>query len=135
MMKSTETFIADSSTLTRMKDCPLDHRVIRAWKHLAETMGSEFGDSTPNHHHHHHPDVAPAPPELGHPESAWTEKKTIWKRVPTSRDACRNDRVWVEFSRTFGLPVDPDEDDFDESFLLFCEGCGEVHEPMSDHEI
>ncbi|KAK0627641.1 hypothetical protein B0T14DRAFT_140285 [Immersiella caudata] len=140
IMKSPDTFISDYSHLTRMKDCPLDFRVVRAWKPLADEIERQFGDSDHEHdrgrgHGHHHPDVAPAPPDVGHPESIWMEKKTIWRRVPKSRDAARHDRSWIEFSRTFGLPVDPDEDDFDESFLLFCEGCGEVHEPMSDHDI
>lgn len=133
-MKCTDTFISDGSALTRMPDRPMEHRVVRAWKPLAEEiMQSGLGESPHEHGHHHHPDVAPAPLETDHPESMFTAKKTIWRRVPTSRDA--NTRNWVEFSRTFGLPVDPDEEDIDESFMLFCEGCGEVHEPMSDHEV
>ncbi|KAK4442975.1 hypothetical protein QBC34DRAFT_417875 [Podospora aff. communis PSN243] len=138
IMKSTDTFISDYSTLTRMTDRPLDFRVVRAWKPLADEIERQFGDSDHDHdhgHQHHHPDVSPAPPAVGHPESIFTEKKTIWRRVPKSRDAARHERTWIEFSRTFGLPVDPEDEDFDESFLLFCEGCGEVHEPMSDHDI
>ena len=142
LLKSTDTFFGDHNALTRTRDCPLDQRVVRAWKPLADEIEREFADDHHGHQHdhhghtHHHPDVASAPLDIGHPESVWTEKKTLWRRVPKSRDAPRDaERTWVEFSRTFGLPVSPDEEDFDESFLLFCEGCGEIHEPMSDHEI
>ncbi|KAK0643234.1 hypothetical protein B0T16DRAFT_391791 [Cercophora newfieldiana] len=123
LMKAFDSFMSDSTVLTRVRDCPFDARVVRSWKPL-------------DHDHiHHHPDISPAPVDVGHPESIYKEKKTIWRRVPKSRDASRDDRTWVEFSRTLGTPVEPDKPDVDESSLLFCDECGEVHEPMLDHHI
>lgn len=68
-----------------------------------------------------------APEEIGHPESAWKKRKTIWKRVPISRDS--EEREWEEFDRYTGenvrdLPEDSDED--------VCPNCGIIHGLDSD---
>lgn len=62
------------------------------------------------------------PEETGHPESTWKKRKTLWKRVPVSRDA--EERNWVEFDRFTGedvleLLAESDED--------VCPNCGVIH--------
>lgn len=67
------------------------------------------------------------PEETGHPVSAWKKRKTIWKRVPISRDA--EEREWVEFDRFTGENVKDLTDDSDEDV---CPNCGIIHGLDSD---
>lgn len=69
------------------------------------------------------------PEETGHPESHWKKRKTIWKRVPISRDG--EERKWVEFDRYTGNPTDELEDDSDEDV---CPNCGIIHGDLGSGE-
>jgi hypothetical protein len=124
---------------------PCTHRTVRAWKPLhknhhlhshtdedSEMTDSDLLDEIMDHHHSHGPSMPPAPAETGHPKSTPRRKdKTIWRRVPVSRDS--DTRKWVEFCRISGLPVenikrmvhgeefeDMDDDDY-------CACCGSLH--------
>ena len=143
VLKSTDTYIGDNAGLLRTPDCTIDARVVRAWKAVAKDLEEELEllheadgfDDFPSHHrvlHHNAANVPAVPQEPGHPESTWARKKTIWKRVPSTRDSQKRD--WVEFSRTWGTRVSPDDEDVDDSDVLICDGCGEVHEPLSDYD-
>lgn len=83
-------------------------------------------------HHAHLPDLPSVPEEVGHPISTWKKKKTVWKRVPESRDS--QVRKWVEFDRNSGYPIedvlDFYEDDSDDEDTFLCPKCGEVHSPF-----
>lgn len=68
-----------------------------------------------------------APEETGHPKSAWKKRKTLWKRVPISRDA--EERKWMEFDRHTGEDINELWEDSDEDV---CPNCGIVHDQESD---
>lgn len=86
------------------------NRVIRSWKHLEKR--SQRRDAFP-----------PVPEEVGHPESTWKKRKTLWKRVPVCRDS--EEREWVEFDRNTGDAVREIYGTEDEDV---CPNCGVVHD-------
>ncbi|KAK5660559.1 hypothetical protein OQA88_13110 [Cercophora sp. LCS_1] len=143
VIKASTTFIQQNGTLTVKKEAPLQTRVIRAWRAIAQEIldlsDDDDGHGLGLHHgpHGHHGfafEIPPAPEQIGHPESRWKKRRTVWKRVPISRDS--KERKWVEFSQTWGTQMGPynaDLDD-DDSVDLICEECGEVHDPMIDHD-
>jgi hypothetical protein len=117
-------------------------KVVRAWKALAEEYARTKTTTSPTPHpprghRHDHADpctMPPAPKEEGHPESLWKERRTIFKRVPIMQDG--DERVWMEFDRLSGLPIDndeydPDEDEYDVEDLI-CLHCGVMHSPFGD---
>lgn len=89
-------------------------RVVRSWRKLDKRISKERREAIPA-----------VPEETGHPESTWKKRKTLWKRVPVSRDS--EEREWVEFDRNTGeltaeLYYDSDEE--------VCPNCGVVHGMM-----
>ncbi|KAK3306780.1 uncharacterized protein B0T15DRAFT_152532 [Chaetomium strumarium] len=117
-------------------------RVIRAWKFLADeharTKDKPASPQRPRGHRDGHAGsyrMPPAPAEEGHPVSQWKRRRTIWKRVPMSQES--GERIWNEFDRLTGLPIDndnydSDEDEYDISEFI-CPGCGIMHGPPGDH--
>lgn len=116
-------------------------KVVRAWKVLADEYARTKATPTPPQpsraHRHDHAGLytmPPAPKEEGHPESPWKERRTLFKRVPVRQDS--DVRVWVEFDRLSGQPIDddeydPDEDEYDVEDLI-CLHCGVMHSPFGD---
>lgn len=118
-------------------------RVVRAWKPLhkehmhlhgdndSEMTDSDLLDEIMDDHHSHGPSMPAAPSEPGHPKSLPRRKdKTIWRRVPVSRDS--ETRKWVEFCRTSGYPVESlrrilDDDEDIEDDEDYCACCGALH--------
>ncbi|KAK4188769.1 hypothetical protein QBC35DRAFT_185539 [Podospora australis] len=166
LLKADSTYVL-TNTLRRKspnKSLEWQPRVVRAWKALAEEYlrqkaekKDEANDGANNnsanssfalglhvmaHHHHggHHSGLTPIPPvpvEEGAPKSQWKERRTLWKRVPVSRDARDEDRRWVEFDRTTGQPIDPDEYDDEDADTydmddLVCHHCGVMHSPYEE---
>lgn len=86
-------------------------RVVRSWRKLDKRIPKDRRDALPA-----------VPEELGHPESAWKKRKTLWKRVPKNRDA--EEREWIEFDRNTGESVTDLYYDNDEEV---CPNCGVVH--------
>ncbi|KAM7200815.1 hypothetical protein V8F33_003746 [Rhypophila sp. PSN 637] len=143
LLKCKAAFIAKTNHLSARADCAPTAQVVRSWKPLAKEWGEYFPDDFDedewdfhdyHDHHHHHPIgdlpvMPPAPEEEGHPESAWLERRTIWKRVPESRDSA--ERKWVEFGRVMGTPVGPYSEarDVDDEGELVCPTCGIMHDP------
>lgn len=85
-------------------------RVVRSWRKLDKRMAERY-------------EVIPAvPEETGHPQSTWKKRKTVWKRVPISRDL--EERKWIEFDRYTGECVD-DELYWDSDEV--CPNCGVIH--------
>jgi len=117
-------------------------KVVRAWKVLAEEYmrAKKKSGSTPAsvrlHRHGHgvHVQMPPAPKEEGHPKSIWRERRTLFKRVPVRQDS--DERVWCEFDRLSGEPIDAEEYDSDldeyDVDILVCLHCGIMHSPYSD---
>lgn len=118
-------------TLKMLGDRGVSAKVIRPWKKLLKDS-----DHPPVGHGHSHStsDLPPAPEETGHPVSHWRKRKSVWKRVPLSRDS--EDRKWVEFDRRtgfsletlahmYGFGEDVDMDSDDEAHI--CAKCGEFH--------
>lgn len=90
---------------------------------VVRSYGKRFKSKTKDKGH-----VFPvAPEETGHPKSTWKRRKTLWKRVPLSRDA--EERKWVEFDRHTGEDVNELYDDSDEDV---CPNCGIIHSMTSD---
>lgn len=139
-IKATTTYVQMGNTLVRKQEIPLQTRVIRGWRAIAQEILDVSDDEGPSLHHGPHGhhgyafEIPPAPDQVGHPESRWKKRRTVWKRIPVSRDS--NKRKWVEFSQTWGSPVGSydEELDVDDSVDLICEECGEVHDPMIDHD-
>lgn len=86
-------------------------RVVRSWRKLDRRIPKERREAFP-----------PVPEETGHPESTWKRRKTLWKRVPISRDT--DQREWIEFDRNTGESVHELYYDSDEEV---CPNCGVVH--------
>lgn len=86
-------------------------RVVRSWRKLDKRIPNERRQAFPA-----------VPEELGHPESTWKKRKTLWKRVPISRDS--ELREWIEFDRNTGESVHELYYDSDEEV---CPNCGVVH--------
>ncbi|KAL2143621.1 hypothetical protein VTI28DRAFT_10206 [Corynascus sepedonium] len=119
-----------------------DAKVIRSWRALADEYARSKGrtpatePSHPHHRHGHgHHRMPPAPQEEGHPKSLWKARRTLFKRVPVEQG--EDDRVWVEFDRLTGLPIEPeeydsDEDEYDVSDLI-CPHCDVMHSPSAEH--
>jgi len=116
-------------------------KVVRAWrkglkaaKKAAAAAHDDQSDldSDPEtgHSHANLPDMPSAPDQVGHPESTFRRRKTVWKKVPPSRDS--EDRKWVEFDRSSGYPmedlVDLWDDSDEEDEVGFCHKCGEYHD-------
>ncbi|KAK0665607.1 hypothetical protein QBC41DRAFT_11599 [Cercophora samala] len=135
-----------SNRLRKQPDVEWEPRAIRAWKVLAEEYlqskkkkkASSLSNSGGHHgHHSHHGSVkiAAVPTEEGAPETTWRERRTLWKRVPVSRDS--EERTWVEFDRTTGTAIpreeyaDPDTDSYDPDELV-CHHCQMMHSPYDD---
>ncbi|KAK4199985.1 hypothetical protein QBC40DRAFT_77042 [Triangularia verruculosa] len=145
-LKAEPTYIF-SNRLRKQSDIHWEMRAIRAWKVLADeylkSQKKKKGSSTAaavghhNHHSHNGPVKIPAvPEEEGAPETQWKERRTLWKRVPVSRDAV-DEREWVEFDRTTGAPIpaneygDPATDSYDPDELV-CHHCQMMHSPYDD---
>ncbi|KAK1752171.1 hypothetical protein QBC47DRAFT_363754 [Echria macrotheca] len=139
LLKARDTFIQNNGQLRKMDDCEVSPKIVRPWKLVAREMAAAR-DPAPevyaHHHHHTHddPELEATPEVPGHPESMWKKKKTIWKLTPLTRDSSA--RKWTEFSRTWGsvleqYDADVDEDDSKE---IVCDECGEVHDPLTDHD-
>ncbi|KAG5999497.1 hypothetical protein E4U43_002038 [Claviceps pusilla] len=87
---------------------------------------SDDNDEEPVGQRHIHPRLGimpPVPAEKGHPDSAHDQDRTIWKRVPISRDS--EERQWVRFSRAGGYEMPETEWGTDDDGLCPC--CGEGH--------
>jgi len=137
VIKAHDTYIQSSGILKLQPDCMLQAKVVRAWKHLASEKLEQEGAALPssNHHHNHHDaTIPPVKAESGHPDSLWRHRRTVWKRIPLTRDS--DQRTWAEFSRTWGNMLEDyvEEQDKDDSDDIICEECGEVHDPFSDHD-
>lgn len=144
-------FVQSKRGLAPLSTSEAHARVVRAWNSL-DSLPSSFagspmhedddGDDDDNeiaalnflaassHHHMHSPRMPPAPQESGHPSSTHSRKgRTIWRRVPLSRDSCS--RHWVEFCRHAGFSVDNshtgDIADFEDMEDDPCPCCGEFH--------
>ncbi|KAL2153484.1 hypothetical protein VTH82DRAFT_4639 [Thermothelomyces myriococcoides] len=117
-------------------------KVVRSWRALADEYARSKGKTAspesfhPHHRHGHvHHRMPPAPKEEGHPKSLWKARRTIFKRIPVEQD--EDYRVWAEFDRLTGLPIEPDEydseeDEYDVSDLV-CPHCDVMHSPFGDH--
>ncbi|EOO01156.1 hypothetical protein UCRPA7_3372 [Phaeoacremonium minimum UCRPA7] len=146
-------FIQLKTSLKPLSGYGLCAKVVRAYRKLAKEkmekdkenaqngQASDFDPTqtfanlsmNPGHSHHAHlPDLPSVPEEEGHPVSVWKKKKTVWKRVPESRDS--NVRKWIEFDRNSGYPIedvlDFYDDDSDDEDAFLCPKCGEVHSPF-----
>ncbi|KAK3390073.1 hypothetical protein B0H63DRAFT_106792 [Podospora didyma] len=159
-LKSKPAIVQAGTQVRHMGDCRLEPSAVQTWKVLAKEVvaakkaarakdddsdldldsdsdsDSDFDSDTVDpriHHPGHHdlPDMPPAPEEEGHPESDWKSRRTIWKRVPVSRDS--EERKWVEFDRILGIPLNKtpysEEDDHYDPKDLVCDGCGCMHAP------
>ncbi|KAK3688273.1 hypothetical protein B0T22DRAFT_439830 [Podospora appendiculata] len=147
MIKANDTFVYAANMLRPIQDCEVSSRVMRSWVRLAKEYTSENGENSssmedhidhmvphwPPGPHHGHPQTEPAPLEEGHPESCWERRRTMWKRVPVTRDS--KEREWVEFDRVMGGPMShwtrTELNDIDDIDSLVCDGCGEIHDPDS----
>ncbi|KAK4172159.1 hypothetical protein QBC36DRAFT_80093 [Triangularia setosa] len=145
-LKSDSTFVL-SNRLRKQSDADWDARAIRAWKVLAEEymkskkkkkVSSSLSIGGGHHGHHSHSGlvkIQAVPEEEGAPETMWQERRTLWKRVPLSRDS--DERKWVEFDRTTGAPIpaneymDPVTDSYDPDELV-CHHCQMMHSPYDD---
>ncbi|KAK7729108.1 hypothetical protein SLS53_009323 [Cytospora paraplurivora] len=92
-------------------------RVVRAWRQLARERQELIG-------HVALASLPAVPEETGHPEPTLKKRKTLWKRVPVSRDEVK--RKWAEFDRNTGEPVDDLDYNSDDSDAV-CPNCGIVH--------
>ncbi|KUI55961.1 hypothetical protein VP1G_03237 [Cytospora mali] len=92
-------------------------RVVRAWRRLARDRQASLGQVSLS-------SFPVVPEETGHPDSNWRKRKTIWKRVPVTRDSVK--REWYEFDRNTGEPVWDLNYSSDESDAI-CPNCGVVH--------
>lgn len=116
MVKDDGLFLCHAPSYIQQKRClkPLRGygglaRVVRSWRKLDRKREGR--------------DLIPAvPEETGHPQSAWKKRKTLWKRVPVSRDSDK--REWIEFDRNTGECVDDFDMDSEEGV---CPNCGVVH--------
>lgn len=140
-MRAPATYVQTGNNLVRKKEAPLQVRVVRAWRAIAQEILDLSDDEDgpllhhgPHGHHGYAFEIPPAPEEVGHPVSVWKERRTVWKRIPVSRDS--NERKWMEFNQTWGSPVGPydAEQDIDDSVVIICDECGEVHDPHIDHD-
>jgi hypothetical protein len=145
-LKSDSTFVYSGHRLRPMSDrskwdpCWYP-KVVRAWKVLADEYVRTKTTPTPpqasrTHRHDHagQSNMAPAPKEEGHPETLWKERRTIFKQVPIRQDS--DERIWCEFDRLSGQPIefddyDSDEDEYDVEDLI-CLHCGIMHSPFGD---
>ncbi|ROW04452.1 hypothetical protein VMCG_05019 [Cytospora schulzeri] len=93
-------------------------RVVRAWRKLARERQATFGQVSLA-------SFPVVPEETGHPKSTWKKRKTLWKRVPISRDSTK--REWAEFDRNTGEPVDDLVDYGSDESDAVCPNCGVVH--------
>jgi hypothetical protein len=148
LLKSDATFVLSGSQLRPMagKDRWIPSwipKVVRSWRALADEYALAKGKSSTAHSHaphvhrfgHGHHRMPPAPKEEGHPESLWQERRTIWKYTPLEQDC--DERIWMEFDRLTGHPLEPDEydseeDEYDVSDLV-CPHCDVIHAPSGDH--
>ena len=145
LLKSHDTFVMSSANLRTIIDGNVVAKAIRTWKPMAiewnEMLGEDMDEDAPFGHHDHHdhhyhhnvadlPSMPPAPPEEGHPESLWKQRRTIWKRVPVSRDS--KQRKWMEFDRILGEKMSEYRQarDVDDIMDLICDRCGLVHDPL-----
>lgn len=116
MVKDDGLFLCHAPSYIQQKRClkPLRGygglaRVVRAWRKLDKKRERR--------------QLIPAvPEETGHPQSVWKKRKTLWKRVPMTRDS--DQREWVEFDRNTGECIDEFDVDSDEGV---CPNCGVVH--------
>ncbi|KAK4226748.1 hypothetical protein QBC38DRAFT_219311 [Podospora fimiseda] len=118
-------------------------RVVRAWKVLAKEYAEaqkRNGNPAPLNHHlahreYHANAVRAAPEEEDHPPTIWKVRRTLWKKVPLSREC--EDRDWVEFDRTSGFRIHEEQygddsfDVYDEDELV-CHHCGVMHSPYEE---
>lgn len=123
--KSEDAFVLADDQLHPTADRELSSSLIRGWKSvayaaMAPILHSVAASDTHRFQHLYHllgMRTDPAPPEHVEPRlTIWKNRRTIWKRVPTSRDS--EERRWVEFSRitcrpTALEPYNP-EDDYDD---------------------
>lgn len=139
-----DTFVTSRNYLRACEDSVPTAMAVRTWKEVArewdqdhisnwESLAGYESHQEYDHHFHNRvhdiPVMPPATKEEGHPESEWKERKTIWKRIPMTRDS--HEREWVEFDRIYGTPVgqysaDRDVEDVEE---LICKVCGIMHDP------
>lgn len=145
-LKSDSTFVYSGNRLRSMSSKPRWDpswypKVVRAWKVLADEYAcTKTSPSPPQNSRAHWHDHAgqsgmpAAPKEEGHPESLWRKRRTIFKQVPIIQDS--DNRVWVEFDRLSGQPIEPndydsDSDEYDVEDLI-CLHCGIMHSPFGE---
>lgn len=110
-------YVQQKRALKPLRACGGTARVVRAWRKLARERQELVGRAVL-------PSLPAVPEETGHPESTWKKRKTLWKRVPVSRDAVK--REWAEFDRSTGEPVDDLDYNSDDSDAV-CPNCGVIH--------
>lgn len=136
-------FIANSKGLQSLRGDNWCARVIRAYKDLKDEMeeeglglaGEDGEDGEVGEHFHLHSfegyhkvgTLPAAPAEDGHPLSTRDEKRVIWKKVPTARDA--DERAWIQFSRINGSEIEDSAWDSDDDRICPC--CGDSHPSSS----
>ena len=130
-------------------DTSVELTAVRTWKVLAkefmelasgasgeredEDSDDDFDDMLHTYHERHshfHADMPPAPREQGHPKSEWKNRKTIWKRVPVTRDSA--EREWKEFDQIMGEPINEAYDrkvDKNRIASMVCKVCNVIHDP------
>lgn len=94
-------------------------RVVRALKEADDDTDSEWDMSPDTIFSRGHTKIGvmpPAPAEVGHPKTALSDDRVIWKKVPVGRD--RDQREWLLFSRSSGFEID----DTDDEMMCDC-GC------------
>ncbi|KAK0744826.1 hypothetical protein B0T21DRAFT_407902 [Apiosordaria backusii] len=144
LLKSDSTYVL-SNRLRKQSDVSWEPRAIRAWKVLAdEYLKSQKRKKSSSlsigahHGHHTHTGsvkIPAVPEEEGAPERKWQVRRTLWKRVPLTRDS--GERKWVEFDRTTGSPIpaeeygDPETDIYDPDELV-CHHCQMIHSPYDE---
>lgn len=145
-LKSDSSFIYSGNRLRPMSDRSKwdkywEPKVVRAWKVLADEYARTKPTPSPaqasrahRHDHAGQTNMPAAPKEEGHPKSLWKERRTIFKRVPIRQDS--EDRIWCEFDRLSGQPIeyddyDSEEDEYDVEDLI-CLHCGVMHSPFGD---
>lgn len=96
-------------------------RVVRALKEPEDEEESDW-DMDPNtifsRGHTKIGVMPPAPAEIGHPPSPFSEDRIIWKKVPVGRDL--SEREWLVFWRNTGFEID----EADSDYMCGCDICG-----------
>lgn len=117
-------YVQQRKSLKPLRSDRATSRVVRAWRKLARERQASVGQ-TPL------ASFPVVPEEHGHPTSTWKKRKTLWKRVPVSRDSTK--REWAEFDRSTGeLVHDQDIYNSDDSDTV-CPNCGVVHGHYDDY--